>query len=114
MGKPRYVQHRRSRRATWNAHVHQARDVAVRRQLRRHERELPLREQRHGVRSDLYGEPIAEEGVATNNNGYCCRGLQNANPGKQCNLGAWALCVSPTTASGISSQETVQTTTGGY
>ena len=53
-------------------------------------------------------------GVASNSNSYCCRGLLNANPGKVCNLGAWALCVSPTTASGIASQQAAFTTTASY
>lgn len=51
-------------------------------------------------------------GVATNNNRYCCRAQPTS--ATSCNLGAWAVCVSPSSVAGVDSQQTFSTTTASY
>jgi hypothetical protein len=47
-------------------------------------------------------------GVAQNNGQYCCRAIMNSQP-QICNLGAWAICVSPSSVAGFDSHSTLQT-----
>ena len=60
-GEPRYLHDRWRGHAARHPLVHQPGDVAVRRQVRRHDRGLQLRAGHDGVRSDVLVEPVGQE-----------------------------------------------------